>query len=363
MVDDREFLLAGLAWATFVCCIIIVLFISFWWRLHKHLQNHEKTIRAFEIVSHGLCGLFYILCCASDIYHIATSLKNHTNLYQVNLPDIYSSISADIFYFLATLTLFVTFIGRAHLTFKGTKYQFELFSLTTLIFVVFFVFEIVAMIAYLYGIVTSNYNDRLEADCFVVLMICEALMSNYIIYLFLSKMHNLIAISTDFNGHDDDDRSMLTDRLMDVSNCDNYNERDNYNYSYNQVRVSITKFDSDLLNLVTKYGVISVVAMLSGLLWYLTKFYQLYWDVSFSSQTAKILEYITRELEIVICMYCIFITFVFNKRFYQSSCFCCHRCCFQCCFGITKRTFRKVTRPSSYLEETIDFNCNQITRD
>ena len=364
-----------IGWISIALVLIWIVFVTFCFRLYSYLQYNE--IRKFDILVNSLCCFLYLTCNLFDLIHVIYSYSVGIKLNESDSIETIIACIADGSYFFATFFLLISLIGRAHMTFNDTIYQLQKISLLSFVFALSLLFLLFLNFAYLYTsvirhILTKNSKENtlnLSAILFICLMSLEIFISLLISYLFLKNMHQLVAarklmhleeesmsptsksiiINSKNRKYLNSETSKMSNDSNDSNDTNDSNDGINNYNSYNYNLMDITDdTDMKLINVITKYTIISIIALTSGTLWYWTKLYR-YVILAHSTQFSKTVAYSLRQLELVICLLCVFLTFTFNNDCYESICqyIGLHKWCQKCCIRISNRNVNNKVKKSN----------------
>ena len=294
--------------STSICLFIILIFLI--QLLYQfYCKKHAKQMLNFYIFTHIIFFIGTIAATTGDLLHALISyLNSYTLLSYSNNPYM---ILADIGYFIATIVLYILLFGRLYFTFDQTSYKL---SKCIVIFYIIVIIESSVMFG-LYFYVW--YDSGLIVILLLMVMTVNDLILNITLtVLFINKIKTLVV--TEFEVSMDADTQI---------------ERDS--------EITFNKRQYKMINLITKYGILSILIIVLKQefnLWYLFQLVVL--DTSNENVAVGCS---LRGVENVINVVILYIGLHFNGNLYERLCGKCHRCCLKCCTRRLKGQIRKMS--------------------
>ena len=208
---------------------------------------------------------------------------------------------ADIFYFISTLSLYILFIGRLFISFKGTMY--EISKLFLGLMGVLILITAGNMIKYLVPISQTLAQREISI---IVLSINEVIITIILCITFIYKLKKLVVMQS--NG--------AANVESDISG------------------ISLTNSQQRMLYLITKHSILSILMVVFNLIFYSCLLYEI--EIYISNFTVAV-EYGLRSLEMTLICFLLYLSFGFNDRLYVKICKICHSFCYKKCLTDSKK--------------------------
>ena len=219
-------------------------------------------------------------------------------------------IGADIFYFITSLTLYITLVHRLYITFNHSMYQISNHFLWLI--ACFIAVQALVMIAFILEIVLFNCEPtiwcKVEGYLSVCIAINDYILNAALFVLFIWRLRQLIALRMRYNfGHINLDRKSVV----------------------NRDRQTIR-----LLDVITKQSIIRIS---------LTFVNQMFASVNFvvfmlppgDWNTYLCIVYLVRGAEGVFACVLLYLGLSINDEEYKRICGSCHGACYHCCVMTT----------------------------
>jgi len=180
-------------------------------------------------------------------------------------------------------------------------------------FIVLFLFATSNMILYIYYI---GKEFDIERNYIISLACLEVLISLTLTLLFIYKLKQLTI-----------QRNTLCVNDIAFSDTDNPSLR-------------LDRASHKMINIITRYAILSTMTIIFGLFFYSVELYQIF-VMKIPTNTSFSIMYGARELEALICIIVLYLSFASTVKQYYKACHFCHKMCFQCFLKSTEKTIIK----------------------
>eukprot|EP01084_Bolivina_argentea_P123427 218731_1 len=298
-----------LIWESLCLLIQLVVFTAL---VRQHYQHRKTKILLFFRIITTICSISYLLFGVFDLCHVMVAFQENRDIIDYNHTTLVLIIRiADVFYFIASLSTYTLFFGRVYHTFKLTQWRV---SRKLICFMcILYLYSIACMIMFLYSI---NISFDAELIWFVSLMISELCICVSLTILFIYKLNQLALQRSSYYVQEQHMNDMMDDQNTDLD--------------LNTHRI---------IYVITRYSILSIIAISFGMLWYFISLYQLFF-MDHANNLSFTISYFCRALEITICGIVLYLSVGFNKRQYDTICSCCHQACSECFIKNIKKTIK-----------------------
>ena len=128
-----------------------------------------QSIDTYHQLFNNICYVFTILTTIADCIHLVISLGFKYPVISIVSPINYIMITADSFFFISTIILYIILFVRVYLPFKDSIYSISCWSLFTVIVLMFI--TLCAMFAYGY-IILQKYTILSDLQPMVYILWC-----------------------------------------------------------------------------------------------------------------------------------------------------------------------------------------------
>lgn len=223
-------------------------------------------------------------------------------------------------YFIARTCLYSIFIIRIYFSFKGNKFAVSKCIVNILIFI--FILMSFGFLLMMYFLIADNIFAFSLTAAFA--FFCDTVLSIAIVMLFLQRLKR---ISKNF-GYDYN----IDSDLNEVDAMIQANQS-----SLNQSNDKMNKDELDYINIITRYTLISFIAIFSCIIWeYLVFADTLSIALNSSLNTPnnismiKLIAWILLPIDSVLNVWCIYYNNAFSTNLYYRMCGKCHNLCKKC---------------------------------
>ena len=299
-------LLILLVWTSLCLLTELIVFTAFIYAFKAEFARKRRRMSRFVAVTNIMCLFCYIFCSVGDLAHFGYSFHFDYSIFDYEHDDLIVIIQvADTFYFTASLSIYILFLGRVVITFRKSEY--EMSKLTLLLFSGLFLFALYNMVFYIFYI---GKDFEIERNYIIALMCLEVAISASLTFLFIFKLRQLTINRTSMS---------LNERTFDDSES-----------------IQLDDHSLKMIHVLTRYAILSIMAIVVGLFFYSVELYQIFL-MEIPTNTSFAVMYGLREFEVVVCMISLYLSFVSTKSRYDRVCKCCHGVCFRCFVKSTKK--------------------------
>ena len=328
-----------------LCFIIDCIFITLFAYKLRHIKNQYVLS---NMIKYGSITCF-IACTMNTGCDFAHNYWGYleSSQYQLYTKHYHILIGfADICYYTATISLYLIIVNRLYTTFKKTQYYL---SKLTIIFI-----SILLMLSALEGITyftsefiwNAKYEYEIIGSLATVYVIIDGTLNLTVSILFINKLRkSMIDV-------DENEDKFLPFLQQEQSQLD---DKSNVSGDEQRKKVSLNAHQIKFLNLMTRYTLLSVIAIIFNQLFNLSSIFCTFY---YTNTPSNIIEgsYMLRSMENLINVIVIYLNFGFNAKEYYCLCGCCHRNCLKIMKVNTKR---KITRIYVSKNRSIQFSQTQ----
>eukprot|EP01084_Bolivina_argentea_P141508 248648_1 len=190
----------------FLAILMIVILFSMLYKMyceHILIKSQNKVIKFYR-GAYIACITSSIICTTIDCIHGYFAYSDKvTMLSEGDQKFTTIKVSADLWYFIASNLLNIILFGRVYLTFKETLYALS--NIKIIVFLVLISTAIIACFVYIsfFIIFPNNQKQQDKYGYFpsAVIMFDDVIVSIFLLYLFNSKLRQLISNSINLEGH------------------------------------------------------------------------------------------------------------------------------------------------------------------
>ena len=312
--------------------IITTTFIILVFRIHctYSYNTPSKSIR-------NLAYLAIICFIISMTTGVSTIFISYSNINWTYTKYAICNIFIVISWNCAQILIYISLLHRIFDTFRATKYELSQFNL--ICFAILICLYILCCISWIISTILNISHDKKHVfdtndDIFnfegfgigdfyaLGIEILDLLICIFLITMFIKKM---VSLTVDLNDNVFGSGSICND---------------------DHHETSLNDHQRKLLNIMTKYFILSLIATISTqiecLLLCINWFFNLYFDDGMMIQITSWIIEIVFPLDCMINSLCIFLLFDINKDLYNKWCKLCHFCCLEFCFK--KNTEKKIKK-------------------
>lgn len=373
--------------ADVIILFIIILFVKsfqqYRWYRSKPCACFATKINKLIIVSllTMIMSLVYVLIDWYRIYYSLEMKYQYIDRWHKGLM-----VLNDVFYYIATVLLYIALIMRVYLLFQDTIYALSRKQILFLIGVITFdVFAIGLFVFSIYTAVASVESNIMGSDTIrlalsgITVVINDFAINFFVLYLFLNKLYQMVShlgsqyqgiiikysdindtksvkirqkyknakLSSDLSGDRDDynyDNCSITD--ADVDELEQANQSDISGMSGLRELYKNENEQNDLVNLMTKISLLTIISIVFEQFYTMEAAYNVYQlvingkstksdDIWFSERV--VLGYGFRAIEAILNCAILYFAFIFNNKEYMCIFHCCHKCLKNICIECIKR--------------------------
>ena len=272
-------------------------------------ETKDSKILPVQQKLHLICFAAIILSSLFDMAHAFGSFITKTLLLPIVDWILAFEITADTFYYISSLTLYIILINRLHVTFDKSMYQI---SKRFLAFIwCFITFQALVMIAYvieLYFNCEPPIWCRIQGFQAAVIVISDWTLNAILFVIFIQKLRELVAMRIRY------DSTINFDKNSQEGNAQNIR----------------------LLDTVTKQCIIGTVLTFANQMFAATNFISFMLPPS-DWETSMVFIYLVRAIESVFVCALLYLGLQMNHKEYIKICGLCHNAVYDCCVTTTKK--------------------------
>eukprot|EP01084_Bolivina_argentea_P081524 147603_1 len=285
-----------------------IVFARFIHKLYIVHDENTRKISQFQQVAHIICFGTILLTSISDTLHgfgsmwTDTTLRPHIGWIQV------FHVTADVFYFISSLTLYIILVQRLFWTFNNTSYQISKYFL--LFIAILIIIQALVMILYCLNVAIFDCSTPIWCHLIgilsAIITVIDYILNIILFTLFISKLRQLVIVRLQGDTSD----MNINDALNNTAN-------------------------NRLLNVITKQTLIGVFITIFNQSFGTCVFLTEAWNMA--SETKLVYPYITRGIEGMFVCFFLYLGLYINNNEYMKICGFCHQLCNICCIQKTKR--------------------------
>ena len=312
----RMHLVLLLTWTSLCTILDLVVFGLFLFAIKEENSRGAGTRRRmspFVAIPNLICVFGYQLCSLWDLAHFSYSMHWDISILEYEHADLIVILQvADAFYFTSTLSIYVLFLSRLVITFRESDYRMSTLSIA--LFSILFCVALCNMVVYVLYI---GKAFSVERNYIISLMCLELAISLSLTFLFVYKLRQLTVSRTSMS---------LREWAPAMNNAN--------------ASIQLDAQSIKMLSVLTRYAILSITAICFGLTFYAVELYQIL-CMRVPTEASFSVMYACRELEVLVCMLSLYLSFVSTRPQYDRVCGCCHSVCFRCWVKSTKQIIAK----------------------
>ena len=298
----------------------------------------------------------------------------------------------DTFYFIASIMLYILFMGRIYFTFKNTVYAMKNSFIIFILLII--ITSIVFMTLYLVKFNDEDFNHLWPY--IVTIMANEAFIGILISALFIYKLRHLIVsglkieIEEKYQNEHQSNRYKVSsecmikeNQSMDLKNCENITnvtmkhiQQKNYGDDMSEVQSNLESpfavnskiidgliedsKQKKMISYITRHTILSVTAIAANFCFYGMELVNIFILKQETNASFQII-YAARSIEIFIDCVVMHLAFRFNNELYYKYCNCCHQCCYKFCLNCTKYAVVNINNNENYRDNNSVYERSGLT--
>ena len=322
-------------------CIIldVIIYVGFCIKMYIYDHPQSRKLPLFQQIFHNICFSTLLLASISDMLHGLGAMLSNTDLLSHKLLSVeIIHVSADVFYYVSSLSLYIILIHRLYSTFSDSAYQASKWFYYWVSLQIFS--QIILMIIYIIILIRNDCQTKrgcnkmgwtaslITANDYILNIVCVTLFVIKLRQLVFTKLNTEVIVIMSQNSRSKQKRQQSVDTCV------------------NGV-IEDSKIDT-LLTVITKQTVIGIFVTLTNQAFVTCIFIRLMFEHEDLEKVdiTVMIAYVLRGVEGVFICFLLYIGLQINEKEYNVSCRYCHKTCYDLCLCLTAKTVKQSVKQS-----------------
>ena len=286
-------------------------------------------------------------CIIADLFHVTHAFIDNGIIISHNYD--HSLVTANVFWYIGSITIYSLLIARLYLTFQTTSYALS----NCLTVFIGLLISISALCGIYYCAIIASVQDEFEVvvlnrPATIILEINDFILNTTLLILFVYKLKCITAEMHDYDKaktlllNSDDNDYTLNTPSMQSRNITSFSWSSSLTANKSVIGdVELDQHQSKFMRVITRHTLLGSFVIFANQLFWMGYIYDVYIIRDITINLYPAICYSLRSTENLINIMVLYLSLKINDNMYFKLCALCHKGCYKCNVKQTQRTITK----------------------